>query len=134
LQYGLGIARLDWLVLLDPMVNDAKFCWQQLAGLVQVLPQGVVRSEGLSFKSFPESPGAGLIEFGDKRWAIFPQPVSASSFILPKLDGIWLGRSPHEKELIPASAATIWISGSNYQKDNSPTHWQFTGERGWLIW
>jgi len=135
LQQGLGIARLDWLVLLDPIATDAQTCWRQLSGLVQVLPQGVVRSEGLSFKSLPESPGAGLLQLGDRRWGVFPQPFKTSSLSALGLDGLWLGRPPSRRELaLWQGVAKVWVSAEKPVNGRLPQHWQFTGTRGWLGW
>ena len=135
LQQGLGIARLDWLVLLDPVASDAISCWKQLSGLVQTMPQGLVRSDGLSFQSMPDSPGAGILQLGLKRWGIFPQPIINSDAVPPQLDGIWLGRSPNARELIPIKAKAVWVSGMKRNNAvSTQSNWQFSGERGSLSW
>ena len=39
LQQALGLPRLDWVVLLDPVPAADQSCWQQLSQHVQVLPR-----------------------------------------------------------------------------------------------
>ena len=40
LRQALGLPRLDWVVLLDPVPAADQSCWQQLSPQVQVLPRG----------------------------------------------------------------------------------------------
>ncbi len=53
LQKALGLARMDWVVLLDPVPAVDSSCWQQLSPHVHLLPRGELSSPGLVFRSGP---------------------------------------------------------------------------------
>lgn len=70
LQQGLGLPRLDWLVLLDPVPSAAKGCWRSLAAMQQVLPEGIVESPGLQFKAADHGLRSAELLLGPQRWQL----------------------------------------------------------------
>ena len=78
LQQALGLPRLDWVVLLDPVPAADQNCWQQLSQHVQVLPSGELSSPGLLFRSAPHRPGEAQLQLGHRCYCLRQQGVSAN--------------------------------------------------------
>ena len=70
-----GHARLDWVLLLDPVATDVLACWQALAHRVEAPQQGqapiaigqVLRSDGLSVQRLQSRSGALVMRVGHQR-------------------------------------------------------------------
>ena len=78
LQQALGLPRLDWVVLLDPVPAADQNCWQQLSQHVQVLPRGELSSPGLLFRAALHRPGEALLQLGHRCYCLRQQGVSAN--------------------------------------------------------
>ena len=81
-------ARLDWVMLLDPVASDAIPCWQALAHRVEAPQQGraaiaigqELRSDGLSVQLLQPRSGSLLLQTGGQRWQLLPRPQSLWAF------------------------------------------------------
>ena len=104
-----GHARLDWVLLLDPVATDVMACWQALAHRVEAPQQGqapiaigqVLRSDGLSVQRLQSRSGALVMRVGHQRWQLFPSPQALwalqqrqRSKPRPMITGTWLGFKP----------------------------------------
>ena len=104
-----GHARLDWVMLLDPVATDVLSCWQVLAHRVEAPQQGqapiaigqVLRSDGLSVQRLQQRSGALVMRVGRQRWQLFPSPQSLwalqhrqRSEPRQLITGTWLGFKP----------------------------------------
>ena len=104
-----GHARLDWVLLLDPVATDVLACWQALAHRVEAPQQGqapiaigqVLRSDGLSVQHLQHRSGALLMRVGPQRWQLFPSPQALwalqhrqRSKPQQMITGTWLGFKP----------------------------------------
>ena len=77
-----GHARLDWVMLLDPVATDVLVCWQALAHCVEAPQQGqapiaidqVFRSDGLSVQRLQHRFGALVMRVGHQRWQLSLSP------------------------------------------------------------
>ena len=104
-----GHARLDWVMLLDPVSTDVLLSWQVLANRVEAHQQGrtpiaigqVLRSDGLSVQRLKHRAGA----LGLQRWQLFPSPQAL--WTLQELrrsasqqffTGTWLGFKPSAQQ------------------------------------
>lgn len=75
-------ARLDWVMLLDPVATDALPCWQAVAHRVEAPQQGrppiamaqVLRSDGLSVQLLQHRAGSLMLRAGRQRWQLLPRP------------------------------------------------------------
>ena len=109
LRQALGLPRLDWVVLLDPVPADDFGCWQQLSPQVQVLPRGELSSPGLVFRSQVQVPGEALLQLGRRCYCLRQQGVSANMDALAAC-----GQCPTTKggPPKPASSAAAPFSGA----------------------
>ena len=109
LRQALGLPRLDWVVLLDPVPADDFGCWQQLSPQLQVLPRGELSSPGLVFRSQLQVPGAALLQLGRRCYCLRQQGVSANMDALAAC-----GQCPTTKggPPKPASSAAAPFSGA----------------------
>ena len=104
-----GHARLDWVMLLDPVATEVMACWQALAHRVEAPQQGqapiaigqVLRSDGLSVQHLQHRSGALLMRVGPQRWQLFPSPQALwalqhrqRSKPQQMITGTWLGFKP----------------------------------------
>ena len=77
-----GHARLDWVMLLDPVATDVLSCWQVLAHHVEAPQQGqapiaigqVIRSDGLSLQRLQSSLWSTGDAGGSSALAAVPKP------------------------------------------------------------
>ena len=108
-----GHARLDWVMLLDPVATDVLACWQALAHRVEAPQQGrspiaigqVLRSTGLSVQRLQQRSGALVMKVGRQRWQLFPSPQALwtlqdqqRSGPQQVFTGIWLGFKPSKPQ------------------------------------
>ena len=104
-----GHARLDWLMLLDPVATDVLPCWQALAHRVEAPQQGrgpiaigqKLRSDGLSVQPLQHRSGSLLLRAGGQRWQLLPRQqalwaLQEQQRAVPQqlFTGIWLGFKP----------------------------------------
>ena len=104
-----GHARLDWVLLLDPVATDVLACWQALAHRVEAPQQGqapiaigqVLRSDGLSVQRLQSRSGALVMRVGHQRWQLVPSPQALwalqqrqRSEPRQRITGAWLGFKP----------------------------------------
>jgi competence protein ComEC len=147
LARGLGVARFDWALLLDPRPPDQPGCWQERASLVvassdggpPLLPGQRLQSPGLGAEAIAmASRGVGLA-VGRRRWLLLPDrqdlwawrdqhaPPSAPP------DGLWLGFRPARRErqwLATHAPARVWLSGEPLA--DAPPDWRASGRSGSL--
>ena len=108
-----GHARLDWVMLLDPVATDVLSCWQALAHRVEASHQGrspiaigqVLRSTGLSVQRLQQRSGALVMRVGRQRWQLFPSPQALwtlqdqqRSAPQQVFTGIWLDFKPSKPQ------------------------------------
>ena len=104
-----GHARLDWVMLLDPVATDVLPCWQGLAHRVEAPQQGrapialgqSLRSDGLSVQRLTNRPGSLVLGAGRQRWQLLPKPQALWSLQKQRrstskqvFTGTWLGFKP----------------------------------------
>ena len=109
LQQALGLPRLDWVVLLDPVPAGDSSCWQQLSPHVQVLPTGELSTPGLLFRAAPHRPGEAELQLGRRCYCLGNQGVRAKMASLAAC-----GRCPITKAgpPKPAPSAAARFSGA----------------------
>jgi competence protein ComEC len=148
LAAGLGVRRLDWALLLDPVASAEPACWQELAG--RVLAYGDA-SEPLRAGQRLASPGLAVtalsndshgleLQVGRRRWRLYPdrQALTASrrDGRAPWAGGLWLGFAPRRSEqawLRAQPATAVWISGAPPQRSQPwPQRWRSSGPSGFL--
>lgn len=147
LGQGLGVARYDWLLLLDPVAPSRPACWRDLAGLALLsgeadllpLPGQRVRSEGLVLEALSADSQAQTITIGRQRWLLLPDRQALAS--LPpgaaRPGGVWLGFEPRafERHRIEAlGAPLVWLSGPTPRQRPLPHGWHASGGSGSLSW
>ena len=104
-----GHARLDWVMVLDPVATDAQACWRTLARWVQSPQLGhpplalgqQLFSEGLALELLADRGQPMLLRIGAQRWRLFPRPQalwaaqhSATGVHDASNHRIWLGFQP----------------------------------------
>ena len=109
LRQALGLPRLDWVVLLDPVPAVDSSCWQQLSPQVQVLPRGELSSPGLVFRSAPNRPGSVQLQVGSRCYCLRQQGVSANMGSLAACGRCHITKAGPPK---PASSAAGLFSGA----------------------
>ena len=109
LRQALGLPRLDWVVLLDPVPAGDSSCWQQLSPQVQVLPRGELRSPGLIFRSAPNRPGEAQLQLGNRCYCLGNQGVSANMSSLAACGRCHITKAGPPK---PAPSAAAPFSGA----------------------
>jgi len=152
LAQGLGVQRLDWALLLDPLAPEDPACWNKLAGLVlasadgspPLLPGQRLRSPGLAAAPVAIDARALSLQVGSQRWLLLPdrqslwawreaEPAAAAA------EGVWLGFRPTagERRQLDHAAADqghkpLWFSGVQARRPWPP--WASTGASGSLVW
>ena len=104
-----GHARLDWVMVLDPVATEATACWQGLARWVQAPQQGHpplalgqrLVSDGLELQLMADQGQPLLLRAGSQRWWLLPRPQalwalqrSAVGQWNHDIRGHWLGFRP----------------------------------------
>jgi competence protein ComEC len=122
-----GHARLDWLMLLDPVATEVLPCWQALAHRVEAPQQGrapiaigqELLSDGLSVQPLQPRSGALLLRVGRQRWQLLPR--SQALWMLQEqqrsgpqrvFTGTWLGfkpSAPQRRWLLQQGAGSRFI-------------------------
>ena len=146
LAQGLGVQRLDWALLLDPIAPEDPACWQRLAGVVlasadgsaPLLPGQRLASPGLSVEPLAVEARAAALRFGSQRWLLLPDRQSLWAWQDGPLgQGVWLGFRPTGavvRRLATAASGSLqhWFSGAPGRR--SPPHWLASGSSGSLLW
>jgi len=145
LAQGLGVQRLDWALLLDPIAPEDPACWQRLAGVVlasadgsaPLLPGQRLASPGLSVEPLAVEARAVALRFGSQRWLLLPDRQSLWAWQDGPLgQGVWLGFRPTGavRRLATSASGSLqhWFSGAPGRR--SPPHWLASGSSGSLLW
>ena len=120
-----GHDRLDWVVLLDQSLGDARSCWQSLAHHVHhdsggLSPGQRVVSDGLELSALARRGGSLRLEVGSRQWWLFPRPQALWDFEPSAArqsspEGIWLGFQPSKSQLQRlrrSGNASPWVATS----------------------
>lgn len=149
LAQGLGVQRLDWVLLLDPVAPDDPACWQRQAGMVlasadgspPLLPGQRLASPGLAVEPLAAEARALAVRFGGQRWLLLPDPQSLWAWqdgnAQPPGQGLWLGFRPTGpvRRAIAANDPAMrqqWFSGAVGRRPIA--HWLASGHSGSLLW
>ena len=119
-----GHARLDWVMVLDPVASDAQSCWRSLARWVQSPQLGQqplakgqrLFSEGLELELLADRGQPMLLRVGDQRWRLFPRPQSLWALQDAGLrardvshQNIWLGFEPSAAQRRWLKRSRLWV-------------------------
>ncbi|MCT0230562.1 ComEC/Rec2 family competence protein [Synechococcus sp. CS-1324] len=151
LATGLGLARFDWIALLDPVAAAEPACWRAQASLVLAATDGStplapgqrLESPGLALSPLSADSRAYGLAVGGHRWLLLPDRQSMTAWqragaagetVLPSgaWSGTWLGFRPRRNEQQAVAAAAprrIWVSGA---WPAAPKGWQASGGSGSL--
>jgi competence protein ComEC len=153
---GLGIGRLDWALLLDPVASDDPGCWHALAGRVIADGEGEpplaagqrLVSPGLASQALSMDSRALALTIGRRRWLLLPDRAAwwavrretggrAGTEAIRSLatDGLWLGFLPDGSELTQLRRlrpGRVWLSGEGGNR-SLPPGWQRSGASGFLL-
>ena len=104
-----GHARLDWVMVLDPVATEVLPCWQGLAHHVEAPQQGqspiaegqMLRSDGLTLQRPQHRVGALELRAGGQHWQLLPRPQALWALQEQQgsgpryvFTGTWLGFKP----------------------------------------
>lgn len=147
LRRGLGLPRLDWLLLLDPVAAQDPDCWRQQSQLVVAygddsLPLAAgerLESSGLVLQALSQDSHALRLELGRQSWLLLPdrQALEAWRLLMERPpQGVWLGFRPRPQEQLLLrtqghSAEWRWISGA-VRSGSLPPPWRASGVSGSL--
>ena len=112
LAQGLGVARFDWLLLLDPLPQEPNSCWSGLAHTTvdQLVPGQQLQSPGLAVRRLsPDSQGLAL-RAGRQRWWVLPDRQAWWSWLRQGRggDAVWLGFVPSAREVQVLRGRQAW--------------------------
>ena len=136
LVHGLGLERLDWLLLLDPVAPQNPGCWSALTatlvsgqdGEPPLLSGQRLVSPGLELEALASDSQALLLRLNRRRWLLLPDAQAWRSWrqrpqLARGLDGLWLGFRPaagQRRLLPPLAAERLWWppagSGSGWRQ------------------
>jgi competence protein ComEC len=141
LAKGLGVQRLDWSLVLDPVPPANPDCWHQNTAMLLTSGEGsrplepgeTLASPGLEAAAVAiESRGVQL-KVGRAHWLLLPDRQALWSWreqregvgtdlpqVSPPWDGVWLGFRPRPRErewLRRQGTKQVWLSG------DPPVHW-----------
>jgi competence protein ComEC len=153
LTAGVGVQRLDWLLLLDPVAPADPACWRALAGVVvaygeEGLPLRAgerLSSPGLAVEALSMDSHALTLSLAGRRWLLLPdrQALWAWQAKAPAPgqqrtpeDGLWLGFAPRTRELqrlLASSPGRVWLSGAAPPGQPLPPNWSASGTSGFLV-
>ncbi|MFM7311700.1 MAG: ComEC/Rec2 family competence protein [Cyanobium sp.] len=148
LVQGLGLARLDWLLLIDPVAAEDPGCWRRQSALVVAYGDGGLplaagerlESPGLAVQALSQDSHALGLEVGRQRWLLLPdrqalQAWRQSGEGLPQR--LWLGFRPRpaERRALEGGGTrdrVLWISGLQ-GREALPEPWRASGDSGSLL-
>lgn len=147
LREGLGLPRLDWLLLLDPLAAEDPQCWRRQSALVVAygdasLPLAAgerLESPGLAVQALSQDSHALRLELGRQRWLLLPDRQALQAWRMlaePPPQGVWLGFQPRpqERRLLRSQGGAgdwRWVSGA-VRTGVLPAPWRASGDSGSL--
>ena len=141
LAKGLGVQRLDWSLVLDPVPPTHSDCWHQNTAMLLTSGEGsrplepgeTLASPGLAATAVAIDSRGVQLQVGRSHWLLLPDRQALWSWrdqrdqpqARPAWDGVWLGFRPRprerewlERELLHHHGAKqVWLSGDR------PVHW-----------
>jgi competence protein ComEC len=151
LTAGLGVQRLDWLLLLDPVAPPDPACWRALAGVVVAYGEDGVplqagerlASPGLAVEALSMDSHALTLTLAGRQWLLLPDrqalwawQAQAQAQARTPGDGLWLGFAPRTRELhrlLAGSPRRVWLSGAVPPGQPLPPGWSASGASGSLV-
>ena len=162
LAEGLGVARYDWLVVLDPVAPADPACWRRQAGVSLLsgeagppLAAGQrLRSPGLELQALSMDSQAFALQVGRQRWLLLPDRQALRAVVegaedrtagrdrgRPLAGGrwadrrLWLGFAPRpiDRSRVKAlGGRPVWLSGPSPAGQGRAAGWAATGASGFL--
>ncbi len=151
LAQGLGVARFDWALLLDPVAGADPACWSRLAARVVAYGDGApplaagqrLASRGLAVEALAMDSHALRLQLGRQRWLLLPDRQSLVSWrsgdpaASPETaaESVWLGFRPRADEsrvLLAHGPRQLWLSGPGPTGAPLPQGWRASGPNGAL--
>ncbi len=147
LAQGLGVARFDWALLLDPVAGTDPTCWSRLAARVLAYGDGAaplaagqrLASRGLAVEALAMDSHALRLQLGRQRWLLLPDRQSLASWRsgqpAPAADALWLGFRPRPADhrvLLARGPRQVWLSGPGPAGAPLPPGWRASGASGAL--
>ena len=146
LASALGVARLDWALLLDPVAPAEPACWRRQAGLVlaygeeaaPLLAGQRLASPGLAVQALSMDSHALELQLGRRRWLLLPDRQALWAWQAsrrPVPEGVWLGFLPpasQRSQLFQPPPRQVWLSGAPPRRQHLPAHWRSSGASGSL--
>jgi len=149
LATGLGVARFDWVLLLDPVASSEPACWKGLSAVVVAYGDGSLplaageklSSPGLEAQALAMDSHGLTLRVGRRQWLLLPDRQALWSWRRsgePRPEAVWLGFAPRPQDRRQLLAAgppprRLWWSGSAGTGPNPPGPWQATGNSGSLL-
>ncbi len=149
LAEGLGVPRLDWLLLLDPVAPADPACWQRRAGRVLAYGEAGpplqagqrLASPGLAVQALAMDSHALVLSVGARRWLLLPDRQALWSWrqlAQAPPPAVWLGfpARPAERRALSHAGAPpqrVWLSGAAPGRSPLPRGWQASGRSGSLL-
>ena len=145
LAKGLGVQRLDWSLVLDPVAPPNPQCWQQQSAFVLAAGDGTqplvpgerLASPGLVASALAIESRAVQWQVGRSNWLLLPDRQALWSWRdqpgLSRPDGVWLGFRPRRSErqwLAQQGIGRVWLSGD--PPPQWPHPWAASGASGSL--
>jgi competence protein ComEC len=148
LAAGLGIARFDWLLLLDPVAPADPACWRRQGGVVLAYGEGAaplaagqsLSSPGLAVTALSMDSHALRLRYGARRWQLLPDRQAlwswrdrAGTVAEEPVNGLWLGFLPRVAERRDLGPGPVWLSGVPARSAPLPPGWRASGASGFLV-
>ena len=112
LAQGLGVARFDWLLLLDPLPQEPNPCWSRLAHTTvdRLWPGQQLQSPGLSVSRISSDSQGLSFRAGRQRWLVLPDRQAWWSWLRQGRGGgsVWLGFVPSAREVQALRGLQAW--------------------------
>ncbi len=147
LAVGLGVARFDWALLLDPVAAAEPECWEGQAGRVVAYGGGApplaagqrLASPGLAVQALTMDSHALRLQLGRRHWLLLPDRQSLGRWRSGGPDAagerVWLGFWPRPAEhraLVARRPGRVWLSGAPPARASLPHGWRASGVSGTL--
>ena len=155
LAQGLGVARFDWALLLDPVAGADPDCWSRQAGRVVAYGDGAaplaagqrLASRGLAVEALAMDSHALRLHLGRQRWLLLPDRQSLASWRSDQpaptagaasgsaAESVWLGFRPRpadHRALLAQGPRQVWLSGAIPAGAPLPQGWRASGASGAL--
>jgi competence protein ComEC len=136
LAKGLGLQRLDWSLVLDPVPPTNPDCWHQNTAMLLTSGEGsrplepgeTLASPGLAATAVAVDSRGVQLQVGRAHWLLLPDRQALWSWrdqhdqpqARPAWDGVWLGFRPRPRDrewLERQGVKQVWLSGDR------PLHW-----------